>query len=293
MWKRPTTWYALVVTIAALIGHFEKVRDFVLGIVCRPSATITAVRREIHVFDQDDFEFEFEVTNASDYIQCAVHFDDVAVIPPDGSEAADVQLEHQQPRPFANLKLGASERFKISGSTKVNGGDKTLAKNGGNYVVIVNGDALAPYWFRSDRLAYPKEPRPGRPEKGLCLHVWPRRTVGVKELVAAKPGRCQIKCSFMTPDEFAKGFEAEASLTNEAGVEFEKFLPGFPGAPTGHPTKVTTERAEVAQLNWKAEDVVIRKPYEFSVFLKATDGKTHDWAKITERTKITFGSLSK
>jgi hypothetical protein len=174
------------------------------------------------------------------------------------------------------------------------GGDKTLAKTGGKYVLIVTGEARAPYWwFRTNPLAYPEEPHPGRPEQGLFLHVWPRRTVARKELGMAKADRCEIKCSFMAPDEFAKGFEAEASLTNEPGVEFEKFLPGFPGAPIARPTKVATDGAEVALLNWRAEDAVVRKPYDFSLFLKATDKKPHDWKKIVERTKIAFGTLSK
>jgi hypothetical protein len=283
-WQRRATFaWAVLASIIATIGYWEKLRDFLTGTVSGPSAELTAVRGEVDVLAREDFEVEFEVRNTSPWVTCAVNFDDIQLQSVQDPKGSGLRLERRQPRPYSSLKPGTAEKFKVSGR----------AKTAGEYQLAVTGRTTTQ--FRSAALILPEEPGAQLPHQNVFLHVWPRRTVGYRHLERHSDYFCQIKCEFMVGDEFLKGFEVDAQLDREPELEFDRLR--FPGAPSPHRSNVDKPGAEVTQLTWQAQDIAVKKRYEFSVFLRDPKQKKirseADWKKIMDRIQVSFGTLAK
>jgi hypothetical protein len=299
-WQRhATVGWALVVTVVALLGYLQTVWDFATTTFVGPSADVAAVRRTVDVLDKDEFEVEFEVRNTSSYATSAVTFGDVELKKfqgPAGSEpipiaSGELRLVHRQPLPFSSLKPSASEKVKITGKAHVPG----------YYSIGLTGRATVPFLrVRQSELSIRKEePIPDvdyQPaDEQVLLHVWPRRTIGKKQVILVGKSqqandRCQMKCAFMVGEEFSKGFDVEVSLAREPDVSFFDLIQ-FPGNPLAQSTNVDTKGKEITQLNWQAKDLATKTPYEFVVHLfdrKKQKRSLPEWNQIGEKLTVRF-----
>jgi hypothetical protein len=266
----------LLGVLAAIIGNVDKLRDPVLSLCMAPKVQITAVRESLDILSGEEFDAELTVRNVSDWVSCDVRFGDIRVQPPNA-----VSIDTSLPGPFIGLAPGGTEVVKIHGVAKSARPDSLI-----NTQVEFAGEAEN--WIRTKKQALVAG-NPNRPQ--LKLAVWPRSTVGVKQVgeVLQQGTRCRIDCQFMIGDEFAKGFEVQAQLRLPDGVRFKVIQ--FYGNPKLDSLPETSS-SELTQVRWSAKDLKSGRRYQFSLFATSDRIRTEaQWRMVAQHTEITFGSL--
>ncbi len=267
------TLVAFLAGAAAVIGHFEKVRDCVGSLLPAPAVVVIAERAEIDVLANDEFDLECTLRNTSEWVPSRIDFKSVKTDPP-----TLVALEGAVPGPFLGLKPGADEKFKLHGVAYGESTDGQASAEQTPHVAF-KFDGTASTWTRSSAVA-------ARP---IQLRIWPRRTVGEKRRgkVDLQGKRCQVVFEFMVGDELANGFDARAMLAPSNDVRFEYLQ--FPGYPRlEHPAEDTDQ---VAVGTWSSPAVTARKRYRFVLYLESS--QTHseqEWDKVVRDIEIKFGS---
>jgi hypothetical protein len=266
---------AFLATAAAVIGHFEKIRDFSGTLVLSPAVEVAAERADIDILANDEFDCEFTLRNTSEWVTCRITFESVTTDQP-----TLVNVEGAAPGPFLGLKPGAAEKFKLHGVAYEPTYGGASGEQTPQVAFVFHGTAST--WIRREKVL--PVPQPQR------LHVWPRRTVGEKRRgKVERDGKlCQVVIRFMVGDELANGFDARAILARASDVRFDALLQ-FPGnAKLEHPGEDTDE---IAVGTWEAPAVTARKPYRFYLYLVASRPRSEEeWDDIVRKIEIMFGS---
>jgi hypothetical protein len=261
--------------LAAIIGNVEKLRDPVLSLFLPPQVQITPARQSLDILSGEEFDAEFLVRNVSDWVSCDLAFGRVLAQPGDAVSIETV------PGPFIGLAPGAAEPVKIHGVAKSAATDGLV-----DTVLSFAGDAVTWTRSRKQNLAAGNSMR-----QPFHLKVWPRRTVGVKQVgeVLQHGTRCRIDCQFMIGDEFARGFEVQAQLSDSDDVIFDRIQ--FLGSPKLDSLS-DPNASKLTQVRWQAKDLKPGKRYQFSLFARSNQIRTEEkWRAVAQRATVIFGSL--